>query len=87
MQVSTFSAATPISTGLGQGNNLTITAGADIAFVGLRRIPSIIEIRGMYPIAAGNVDKQKSFVAGPVVGYAMGRLHPFRRCPGLQSSE
>src|ERR1700761_7125477 len=73
MQISAFSAATPISTGLGQGRNVALTAGADIAFAGLRAIPCIIEIRGMYPIAAGNVDKQKSFVAGPVVGYGMRR--------------
>jgi hypothetical protein len=77
MQISAFSAATPISTGLGQGRNVALTAGADIAFAGLRAIPCIIEIRGMYPIAAGNVDKQKSFVAGPVVGYGMGRLRPY----------
>jgi hypothetical protein len=31
----------------------------------------------MYPIAAGNVDKQKSFVAGPVIEYALGRFRPY----------
>jgi hypothetical protein len=77
MQLSAFSAATPISTGLGQGNNLTVTAGADIAFVGLRRIRSIVEIRGTYPISGGNVDKQKSFVAGPVIEYPFGRFRPY----------
>jgi hypothetical protein len=77
LQVSAFSAATPISTGLGQGNNLTVTAGADIAFVGLRRIPTVIEIRGAYPIAAGNVDKMKSFIAGPVIEYTVGRFRPY----------
>jgi hypothetical protein len=77
MQVSTFSAATPISTGLGQGNNINITAGADIAFVGLRRTPSVIEIRGTYPLAPGNVDKQKSFLAGPVIEYTVGRFRPY----------
>jgi hypothetical protein len=77
MQLSAFSGVTPISTGLGQGKNLTITAGADIAFVGLRRIRSVIEIRGNYPIAAGNVDKQKSFVAGPVIEYTVGRFCPY----------
>jgi hypothetical protein len=77
VQLSAFSTATPISTGLGHGDNLTVTAGADIAFVGLRRIRSIMEIRGTYPIAGGNVDKQKSFVAGPVIEYAFGRFHPY----------
>jgi hypothetical protein len=77
VQVSAFSAATPVSTGLGHGSNLTVTAGADIAFVGLRRIPTVIEIRGTYPIAAGNVDKEKSFVAGPVIGYTVGRFRPY----------
>ena len=77
MQLSAFSAVTPISTGLGQGKNLTITAGADIAFVGLRRIRSVVEIRGNYPIATGNVDKQKSFVAGPVIEYTVGRFRPY----------
>jgi hypothetical protein len=77
MQLSAFSAVTPISTGLGQGKNLTITAGADIAFVGLRRIRSVVEIRGNYPIATGNVYKQKSFVAGPVIEYTVGRFRPY----------
>jgi hypothetical protein len=77
VQLSAFSAVTPISTGLGQGNNLTVTAGADIAFVGLRRIRSVMEIRGTYPIAGGNVDKQKSFVAGPVIEYTVGRFRPY----------
>jgi hypothetical protein len=77
VQLSAFSTATPISTGLGHGNNLTVTAGADIALVGLRRIRSIMEIRGTYPIASGNVDKQKSFVAGPVIEYTVGRFRPY----------
>lgn len=77
VQLSAFSTITPTSTGLGHGENLTVTAGADIAFVGLRRICSIMEIRGTYPIAGGNVDKQKSFVAGPVIEYAFGRFHPY----------
>jgi opacity protein-like surface antigen len=77
MQLSGFSAITPISTALGQGKNLTVTAGADIAFVGLRRIRSVVEVRGTYPIAAGNVDKQKSFVAGPVIEYSVGRFRPY----------
>ena len=77
MQLSAFGAATPMSTGLGQGSNLTVTAGADIAFVGLRRIRSIVEIRGTYPIATGNVDKQKSFGAGPVIEYTVGRFRPY----------
>jgi hypothetical protein len=76
-QLSTFSAVAPTSTGLGQGQNLTVTAGADIAFVGLRRIRSVIEIRGTCPIAAGNVDKQKSFVSGPIVEYSVGRFRPY----------
>jgi hypothetical protein len=77
MQLSAFSTATPIFTGLGHGNNLTVTAGADIAFVGLRRIRSSMEIRGTYPIAAGNVDKQKSLLAGPVIEYPFGRFRPY----------
>jgi hypothetical protein len=77
MQLSAFSTITPTSTGLGQGKNLTITAGADIAFVGLRRVRSVVEIRGSYPIAAGNVDRQKSFVAGPVIECAVGRFRPY----------
>jgi hypothetical protein len=77
VQVSAFSAATPISTGLAQGNNLAVTTGADIAFIGLRRIPTVIEIRGTYPVAAGNVDKRKSFVAGPVIEYTVGRFRSY----------
>src|SRR3982074_2000075 len=77
MQLSAFSAITPTSTGLGQGKNLTVTAGADIAFVGLRRVRSVVEIRGTYPIAAGNVDRQKSFVAGPVIECTIGRFRPY----------
>src|SRR5258708_27072325 len=60
MQVSTFSAATPISTGLGQLNNLTVTAGADISFVGPPRTPSVIATRGPYPLPAGNDHEQTS---------------------------
>jgi hypothetical protein len=77
MQLTAFSAITPTSTGLGQGRNLTVTAGADIAFVGLRRVRSVVEIRGTYPIAAGNVDRQKSLVAGPVVECGVGRFRPY----------
>ena len=77
VQLSAFGTATPISTGLEHGNNLTVTAGADIAFAGLRRIRSVIEIRGTYPIASGDVDKQKSFVAGPVLEYTFGRFRPY----------
>src|SRR5260370_35304810 len=60
MQVSIFSAARPISTGLGQLNNLTVTPGADIAFVGLGRPPSVIEIRVTYPLASGTGDKKQT---------------------------
>jgi hypothetical protein len=77
VQLSAFGAATPISTGLEQGNKLTVTAGADFAFVSLRRMRSIMEIRGTYPIAGGNVDKQKSFVAGPVIECTVGRVGPY----------
>jgi hypothetical protein len=77
VQLSAFSTATPIFTGLGHGNNLTVTAGADIAFVGLRRIRSSVEIRGTYPISGGNVDKQKSFLAGSVIEYPFGRFRPY----------
>ncbi len=77
VQLSAFATTTQLLTGLGGGRNSAVTAGADISSVGLRRIRSVMEIRGSYPIVDGNVNRQKSFVAGPVIEYSVNRVRPY----------
>ncbi|MGD0442570.1 MAG: hypothetical protein ABSA39_01415 [Edaphobacter sp.] len=77
LQISMFGTATPVLTGFQTSANLDVGVGADIIFVGLQRVKAGIEIRGSYPLADGDLTRQKSFVTGPVIQYPLGRLCPY----------
>jgi hypothetical protein len=75
--LSVFAGATGTSTGIDQGKNLGITAGADYTIGGFFGFRPAVEVRGTYPIHDGQVDDQKSFLAGVRVERSIRRFHPY----------
>ena len=77
LDLSTFVAGTGTFTDFRGGKNLAITAGADLTYLSLRLFRPSIEVRGTYPIDEGNINSQKSILAGPKVEHDFGRFHPY----------
>jgi hypothetical protein len=77
MQLSAFGGLTGVFTGLLGGHNLSVTAGADLAFPKFFHVRPAIEVRGTYPIHGGTIDSQKSILAGPRFEGIIGRFHPY----------
>jgi hypothetical protein len=75
--LSAFGAATGTFTGLDQGKNLGITAGADITFRPYHFFYFSGEVRGTYPIDNGQIDSQKNVLIGPKVQRYYGHFHPY----------
>jgi hypothetical protein len=77
LDLSAFGAVTDTSTGLQSGQNVGITAGADI---GIRRFswfrPSI-EVRGTYPVYRGDFDSAKNILGGLKFEKRYHRFHPY----------
>jgi hypothetical protein len=77
LQLSAFAAGSGTFTNVEGGKNLDVTAGVDLTYLGLRLVRPSLEVRGSYPIDKGTISSQKSFLAGPKVEHAFGRLHPY----------
>jgi hypothetical protein len=78
MQLSAFGTASGVFTTLGNGHNVSITAGVDLALPGHRLWRPVVEVRGTYPVNQGTVDAEKSVLGGLRVNFLLGhRLHPY----------
>jgi hypothetical protein len=75
--LSVFGGVTGVYTGIDQGRNLGITAGADYTIGGFFGFRPAVEVRGTYPIHDGGVDDQKSILAGVRVERPIRRFHPY----------
>jgi hypothetical protein len=75
--LSVFGGVTGVYTGIDQGRNLGITAGADYTIGGFFGFRPAVEVRGTYPIHDGHVDDQKSILAGVRVERPIRRFHPY----------
>ena len=64
MQLSVFGGVGGVFTGLGEGKNFDVLAGADIGLPPVHGFRPTIEVRGAYPADHGLVDSQKSILGG-----------------------
>ncbi len=64
LELSAFAGASGSYTGLGNGRNFSVTAGADLGLPIYRFLRPTIEVRGTYPTDGGDVDSQKSILVG-----------------------
>jgi len=74
--LSVFGGLSGVSTGIGGGRNVGITAGVDYAIRGFGRYRPVIEVRGTYPIHSGTIDDQKSILFGGRLERPMRAFHP-----------
>jgi opacity protein-like surface antigen len=78
LQLSAFAGASGVYTGLSNGRNFSITAGADLGLPIYRFLRPTLEVRGTYPIDGGQVDSQESILAGVKVDFLLNRrIHPY----------
>lgn len=78
LQLSGFGGISGVYTGLAGGKNLDITAGLDLALPPVKHIRPALEVRGSYPIDKGNIDSQRSLLAGVRANILLGRrLQPY----------
>jgi hypothetical protein len=75
--LSVFAGVTGVYTGIDQGKNLGITAGADYSIHGFFGFRPAIEVRGTYPLHDGTVDDQKSILGGVRLERPIRRFHPY----------
>jgi hypothetical protein len=76
LQLSAFGGVSGVYTGLAGGKNFAITAGAGLGLPPWHDIRPAIEVRGTYPTDRGDVDSQKSVLAGVDVEFLLS--HRFR---------
>lgn len=77
LALSAFGGGTGTYTNILGGRNLSVTAGADLAFLTYRRYRPVLEVRATYPLHKGTIDAQKNFLGGLKVERQLGRLHPY----------
>jgi hypothetical protein len=78
LQLSAFAGASGAYTGLANGRNFSVTAGADLGLPIYRFLRPTLEVRGTYPIDGGDVDSQKSILAGGKVEFLpTRRIRPY----------
>jgi hypothetical protein len=76
LQLSAFGGVSGVYTGLVGGKNFSITAGVDLGLAPWHGVRPVIEVRGTYPADRGDIDAQKSILAG--VDFEFLLSHRFR---------
>ena len=74
---SAFAGLTGTYTGLSNGRNAGVTAGADLNLPARFGVRPSIEVRATAPFDRGTVDGQKDILAGLKGEMSFGRLHPY----------
>lgn len=78
LDLSAFGGVAGVYTGLADGRNASFVAGADLGFVPIHGLRPKLEVRGLYPVNAGQVVAEKSILFGPRVDFLLGhRFHPY----------
>lgn len=78
MQLSVFGGVSGVYTGLHNGRNLSVTAGADLALPPVHHFRPGLEFRGTFPMNKGHVDSQRSILGGARLDYPIGHsFHPY----------
>ncbi len=75
--LSAFGGLSGVYTGLGDGKNLSITAGVDLGFRSFFGLHPALEIRGMYPVDSGQLVSEKNVVGGVKVYKTFRRFTPY----------
>jgi hypothetical protein len=76
-QLSAFGGITGVFTDLEGGHNLSLSAGADFAFLSLHGFHIAAEVRGIYPVDTGTISSQKSLLGGIRVDHQYGFVRPY----------
>jgi hypothetical protein len=74
---SVFAGVAGVDTGLDSGHNLSLTAGADLAFLPDSCLHPAIEYRGTYAFANGQVDSLKTHLGGIKFSKPYRRFRPY----------
>lgn len=64
LEISVFGGPAGVFTGLAGSRNVSLTAGLDIGIRSFHGLAPVAEVRGLYPVDGGSVDKQKNVLAG-----------------------
>jgi hypothetical protein len=76
-RLSVFGGVNGTLTGLDDGKNVGVTAGADLGFRPFFTLRPSIEVRGTLPIHKGSIDDQKNVLFGFQLAERYGRLRPY----------
>ena len=77
LTLSAFVGASGVYTGIDSGRNLSLTGGADLAFLPYRRFQPALEYRGTFAIDQGSIDSQKNQLLGLKLTYPLKHLRPY----------
>jgi hypothetical protein len=77
LHLSAFAGATGTYTGLGNGRNLSFTAGVDLGFLPIRGLEPALEYRGTLALDKGAVDSQQNNLIGLKISRPLWRAHPY----------
>jgi len=78
LQLSGFGGVGGVFTGLADGRNVDVVAGADLGLPPVHGVRPEIEIRGAYPMYRGDVDWEKSILGGVKTDFLLNhRLRPY----------
>lgn len=64
LEISVFGGPAGVFTGLAGGHNLSLSAGVDAGVRAFHGFTPVAEVRGLYPVDSGTVDKQKNILGG-----------------------
>ena len=64
LEIAGFGGVSGVLTGLNGGRELAFTGGLDVGFRPFYGLLPAVEVRGMYPLASGTVDREKNVLAG-----------------------
>lgn len=77
LEISVFDGVSGVYTGLNGARNVSLTAGVDVGFRPFFGLLPAVEVRGMYPLDGGAVDKQKNALAGLRLEKRRGKLRVY----------
>lgn len=78
LQLTAFVGGSADYTGLEGGKNVSLTAGADLAFSPFHSLRPALEVRGFIPIDKGTISSQKAVLGGLRLDFLLGhRFHPY----------
>jgi len=78
IQLSAFSGASGVYTGISGSRNLSVTAGLDLALSPWQGLRPVLEVRASSPLDHGSTVAQKDVLGGLRLDFLLGRrLHPY----------